>query len=73
MTLGAAEALPLVLSLSFAVTWLQVATLKRSRRASPTLKVVSKLSSDTTSKTRPVETGEVAMAKTNTVGARRER
>lgn len=41
MTLAAAEAFPLVLSLSCAVTWLQIATLRRSKKGSATLTVVS--------------------------------
>lgn len=58
MSWGAAEAFPLVLSLSCAVTWLQIATLKRSRNASPTLRVVSPSSKSTTSKPRLVESTE---------------
>lgn len=41
MTWGAAEAFPLVLSLSFAVTWLRIATLRRLKKGSPHLTVVS--------------------------------
>lgn len=44
MSWGAAEALPWVLSLSFAVTWLRIAMLARLRRGSVTLMPVQKIS-----------------------------
>ncbi len=53
MTWAAAEAFPWVLSLSLLVTWLQIATLKRSRRGSASLTVVSLPSKPPPTKGKP--------------------
>lgn len=63
MTWGAAEAFPLVLSLSCAVTWLQIATLRRSRKGSAALTVVSLPSKSSPTKTKPEPDSKAPMSR----------
>ena len=63
MNLGAAEAFPLVLSLSLLVTWLQIATLKRSRRGSASLTVVSLPSKPPPIKAKPETDSKAQMSR----------